>query len=60
VRDRKHTTEGRSRLCDASKSLPLAVDRFALAEQEGDRSEAECWISPTPNLGRTEQYRFPT
>ncbi len=36
---------GSSRLWLASKSLPLAVEGFALARQEGDRSEAQSRIA---------------
>lgn len=52
MRDRNGVTKGRSRLCWASKFLPLAVEEFALAQQDGDRSERGAMNSPTLNLAK--------
>lgn len=40
---------GSSLFCDASKCLPLAVETFALAEQERDRSERVALDQPDPS-----------
>jgi len=55
VRDRKDTTKGSSRLCGCSKSLPLAVEGFALQPQDGDRSERGVLDSPTLNFGAAKK-----
>jgi len=54
VGDRKDATTGSSRLCAGSKSLPLAVEGFALPAQEGDRSERGVLDSPTQSFEQQE------
>ncbi len=55
VRDSSDATARSSLLCRGSKSLPLAVERFTLPNQEGDRSERVV-LSPL----RSKQAPSPT